>query len=214
MMKTRSLAPKFSILFVGGVVAYGAIGCASAPEAEDAQPSAAADGPTADEPVASLTESLYACGISYARTSPGTERFGCVCPAGMVRDYFNVWSGGNGSCHALGWASPDPNDCSVDVEIFPDASPGSTVYCTVTVDAKAPGSGCEGHCGGAAAGGECYCDEACTSLGDCCSDYVRVCTPAESCVNHCGGSALGGCYCDDACEAYGDCCDDHWAVCP
>lgn len=36
---------------------------------------------------------------------------------------------------------------------------------------------CSSACGGPSRSGTCYCDEACTSYGDCCSDYEAVCVP-------------------------------------
>lgn len=36
-------------------------------------------------------------------------------------------------------------------------------------------NGCSGQCGGAAANGGCWCDEACASYGDCCSDKLAYC---------------------------------------
>jgi hypothetical protein len=33
---------------------------------------------------------------------------------------------------------------------------------------------CEGHCGGEAPGG-CFCDDLCTTTGDCCDDYEAQC---------------------------------------
>lgn len=44
--------------------------------------------------------------------------------------------------------------------------------CTV----QAAADSCSGSCGGEARGG-CFCDEACTTYGDCCSDYEAACVP-------------------------------------
>lgn len=38
-----------------------------------------------------------------------------------------------------------------------------------------PAPTCEGHCGGPAEAKACYCDAACTNLGDCCADYKQLC---------------------------------------
>ncbi len=38
--------------------------------------------------------------------------------------------------------------------------------------------GCYGHCGGYAGG--CYCDNLCTTYGDCCADYLDVCSKSIS----------------------------------
>ena len=45
-------------------------------------------------------------------------------------------------------------------------------------DAQDEGEGgpsCAGHCGDVHPSEECYCDEFCTELGDCCGDYAAVC---------------------------------------
>jgi hypothetical protein len=81
----------------------------------------------------------------------------------------------------------------------------------VAVTSQALVGSCIDHCGGLSPDG-CYCDEACTSYGDCCDDYVSVCAESGSCAGNCGGSA-GSCYCDDACSGYGDCCDDYVPEC-
>ncbi len=80
---------------------------------------------------------------------------------------------------------------------------------SATWTALAAGS-CAGACGGEAAA--CWCDGACASYGDCCSDYEAVCV-AGTCVGNCGGASEGACWCNAACEAHGDCCDDYVSVC-
>ena len=37
------------------------------------------------------------------------------------------------------------------------------------------GYGCEGNCGGYSYSDDCYCDDACTTYGDCCDNYQAVC---------------------------------------
>ncbi len=65
---------------------------------------------------------------------------------------------------------------------------------------------CSGSCGGSA--GSCFCDAACSALGDCCADYAPICE-TDSCWEGCGGAApSGACWCDDLCASYGDCCSD------
>ncbi len=39
-----------------------------------------------------------------------------------------------------------------------------------------PGPTCAGNCGGSADGKACFCDDACSGYGDCCSDYEAICT--------------------------------------
>jgi hypothetical protein len=96
--------------------------------------------------------------------------------------------------------------------------------------AHIPANSCSGKCWGGASG--CYCDESCSSAGDCCPDFVAVCpdvmglptfSPTEmptgpptnslaSCAGMCGGGSMG-CYCDDACASAGDCCTDYSTQC-
>lgn len=40
-----------------------------------------------------------------------------------------------------------------------------------------PSNSCMGECGGVARSGDCFCDDLCTSFGDCCSDYEAACVP-------------------------------------
>ncbi|MEZ4366093.1 MAG: carboxypeptidase regulatory-like domain-containing protein [Kofleriaceae bacterium] len=90
---------------------------------------------------------------------------------------------------------------------------------------------CDTDAAGAEGGTACYCDAACTELGDCCGNRDEVCgggggggggdpTPTFGCqLNLCGtttaASAADGsaCYCDDSCAAYGDCCANLAEVC-
>jgi hypothetical protein len=127
-----------------------------------------------------------------------------------------------------------PGACSVpDVpgseEPTPDPGPS---------EPPSPGaSSCQGLCGSAdpAPGSNpgCYCDETCSSLGDCCSDYAQACggsapepepTPPEpspsgpSCAGICDSLSPApgsnpACYCDVSCTGFGDCCSDYGAFC-
>jgi hypothetical protein len=81
----------------------------------------------------------------------------------------------------------------------------------VAVTAQALVGSCEYSCGEQSPDG-CWCDQQCTSLGDCCDDYVPVCALSGSCAGNCGGSA-GSCFCDEACRGFGDCCDDYVPEC-
>jgi hypothetical protein len=71
---------------------------------------------------------------------------------------------------------------------------------------------CVGECGGEAPGG-CWCDDQCAQYGDCCSDVLAECKPAQSCDGSCGGKAASGCWCDSQCAKYGDCCGDKVQLC-
>lgn len=72
---------------------------------------------------------------------------------------------------------------------------------------------CDSSCGQRTSAG-CYCDSACTTEGDCCSDYEDKCVTNHACTDHCGSKSAGPCWCDYACIEYGDCCDSFRAECP
>ena len=81
-----------------------------------------------------------------------------------------------------------------------------------------PGS-CTDACGDQS-DADCFCDEECVTLGDCCEDKVAECGgldplafDANSCADACGGEAPSGCFCDDECVDFGDCCPDKVAEC-
>jgi hypothetical protein len=84
---------------------------------------------------------------------------------------------------------------------------------------------CVGSCGSEAAvpgsSPECYCDDQCQAMGDCCADKATACAAMPvggSCQGKCGsttgvGTGANACYCDASCTAYGDCCGDFAGVC-
>lgn len=51
------------------------------------------------------------------------------------------------------------------------------------------GPSCEDSCGGSVDGGACWCDELCSSYGDCCEDYEAECT--EPVGTECGDEVCG-----------------------
>jgi hypothetical protein len=79
---------------------------------------------------------------------------------------------------------------------------------------KADSAGtCNGYCGKKSAG-SCWCDEQCTSYGDCCADKKAVCDNKKpSCQGYCGKKSADGCWCDKYCANYGDCCADKKDLC-
>ena len=106
-------------------------------------------------------------------------------------------------------------DCCDDAEIVCELDPEQGQTVGVGSGGYEPGPGtssCDGLCGEAAA--DCFCDAACVSFGDCCSDAQTVCdlSGSDSCEGSCGDSA-GSCWCDAACVEFGDCCSDAEAVC-
>jgi hypothetical protein len=150
-------------------------------------------------------------------------------------------AGAAGSCaghcgSTTGVATAEGGECYCD--------PGCTEYgdCCADRESVCDGDGggeptdgagtCAGQCGSSdpqtdATGGNCYCDEACTGNGDCCSDHATACGgtgdpdpnpdpgTGGSCAGYCGGAGSQGesCYCDSECTANGDCCSDFASVC-
>jgi len=91
---------------------------------------------------------------------------------------------------------------------------------TPSSDYEPPSSGgCAGFCGGSNPNEGCYCDDLCTSYGDCCSNFNEECggdgsDDGPSCKNLCGGGNCSmGCYCDSMCSSYNDCCPDYFEEC-
>lgn len=94
-----------------------------------------------------------------------------------------------------------------------DASASTSIQ-IVNVGIESCSGSCSSSCGPvSASSGTCYCDDACSSYGDCCVNAATVCVP-DSCWERCGSaSANGTCYCDSACTTYGDCCEDEADSC-
>jgi hypothetical protein len=99
---------------------------------------------------------------------------------------------------------------------------------------------CVDHCSAQSEDKSCWCDSGCKTYGDCCSDYLDVCTGSTGGAGGAGGSSTGGtggvseptgctpatcgtandakedgkaCYCDSQCANYGDCCSNKVEVC-
>lgn len=69
---------------------------------------------------------------------------GGACGGDYVRNFFNVWNVGHGSCSAIDWASPDPRDCRVRVRI--NRSGGfANGTCHVQVDGSRLSDICGAH---------------------------------------------------------------------
>jgi hypothetical protein len=97
------------------------------------------------------------------------------------------------------------------------------------MDPSAGGGSCFGVCGEQA--GDCWCDDTCTTNGDCCADFAAACPSggdgggggdgaadgggptSTSCVGACGDISVDGCWCDADCVVNGDCCDDYASEC-
>jgi V8-like Glu-specific endopeptidase len=78
-----------------------------------------------------------------------------------------------------------------------------------------PAVSCSGVCGRTPDFGGCWCDDACTQFGDCCSDKAEVCGSGDPpCLNRCGSFQSGAaCQCDALCANYGDCCSKFFDTC-
>ncbi len=123
------------------------------------------------------------CGPDGCGTTCGTCDSASTCSsAGLCEPKASLC--GNGTCDSGETTTTCPNDCS--------GNPSS----------------CVGHCQAQAPGG-CWCDTACTSSGDCCSDYKAVCmgtcTPTcsgKSCgaTDGCGGTCSGTCPAGQVCS--------------
>jgi hypothetical protein len=96
------------------------------------------------------------------------------CPPGMI-------------CPAVCWGACVPEPSCPDVcaaicagEPEPPLPPGCPLPGCVCDPPEDPNS-CEGACGGQSEGG-CWCDELCSTYGDCCDDYEAECTePVDVC---------------------------------
>ncbi len=66
--------------------------------------------------------------------------------------------------------------------------------------------GCAGKCGGSSSGpwGQCWCDNQCVNMGDCCADACEVCDLKACCTPACDGKACGDDGCGGSC---GQCAD-------
>eukprot|EP00462_Mataza_sp_D1_P021886 CAMPEP_0175141214 /NCGR_PEP_ID=MMETSP0087-20121206/11977_1 /TAXON_ID=136419 /ORGANISM="Unknown Unknown, Strain D1" /LENGTH=391 /DNA_ID=CAMNT_0016424597 /DNA_START=106 /DNA_END=1281 /DNA_ORIENTATION=+ len=74
---------------------------------------------------------------------------------------------------------------------------------------------CSGLCGRPATfSSDCGCDAACLKYGDCCSDYLVLCS-SDTCRNRCNSdfNAQSFCQCDSECNTHQDCCSDYSRVC-
>lgn len=96
---------------------------------------------------------------------------------------------------------PDDKVCVDDPNDSCDPENGGADCGGICVDAPEPGASCEGACGGAAADGSCWCDDACEQYGDCCGDYDAACAGDERTV------ATGQCVKNsfDECTTDADC---------
>jgi len=70
-------------------------------------------------------------------------------------------------------------------------------------------------CGGYNPNQDCQCNSACTSHGDCCSDYKDTCEKNASCAKYGCGSfdKTHQCQCNAECKQHNDCCSDYDTKC-
>jgi len=115
------------------------------------------------------------------------------------------------ACKSYGDCCPDYDQQCLTPTATPTLTAAQTATPTPTVTVT-PGT-CQGKCGGKGIG-DCWCDSACKSYGDCCPDYDQQCQVTKTCQGKCGGKGIGDCWCDPACKSYGDCCPDYDQQCP
>ncbi|XXX82607.1 hypothetical protein WMF30_28030 [Sorangium sp. So ce134] len=120
-----------------------AVGCAVDAESAAGDPelggSDEAGDPAEDVAEAQQEITAYYSSVHHCGNLGGARSFDLVvggdCGPGYVRDSYDVWNGGNGSCHAVGWASNDARDCRVKVNIF-DAATLNCGDCFYRIDQK------------------------------------------------------------------------------
>lgn len=204
-------APKGSCVGAcGGTASTGA--CSCTPGCEQAG-TCCSDYKTA---CACTTGACCASGTFAAKGTPcggAQTQYQCSGQAVQKRDGVAACNGGSASCPAVVWGAwkteqtcPSGTVCTVDA--------GKT-----SGSCQQGSSGtCSGKCGGQGVGG-CWCDTACTGLGDCCGDFGKFCPSlacgvgSASCKGKCDGQGTGGCWCDSACTTLGDCCPDKAPCC-
>ncbi|MCP4500857.1 MAG: hypothetical protein GY822_12925 [Deltaproteobacteria bacterium] len=62
----------------------------------------------------------------------------------------------------------------------------------------------------------CQCNDSCGTFGNCCADFVDVCSvPEATCEGKCGNAYDSNlvCQCNDSCVNFGNCCSDYDAIC-
>lgn len=146
-MKTRSCRIGLgSMLALGMALAMGCGGVDDATTPDMVEPGRETAAP---EEVATTEQALT---VFYGTHNHGGDLFpgeyeilmGGACGGDYVRNFFNVWNVGNGSCSAIGWASPDARDCRVRVRI--NRSGGyANGTCHVQVDASSLADICGAH---------------------------------------------------------------------
>ncbi|WP_437322215.1 hypothetical protein [Sorangium sp. So ce394] len=178
---------KVAVLFSSCVAftVLGAAGC-YAPAVDDtelAEGEAEAGDPSEDvglsEDVGVAQEALTACDPvlphgNSAFENQFTTTIGCACHPWYTKSSYNVWHAGHGDCWPLGWASTDPNDCRVKVQVK-NSGGYFNGECRAHIEDKLdPAASCVNRCGGQAPAG-CYCDSLCSRIGDCCPDKAPTC---------------------------------------
>jgi hypothetical protein len=113
---------------------------------------------------------------------PGYERSRSTStsPNPVIR--WNSSSGSTGgNCNFESWLAPDdPFDCRANIHAFTEAL-GGQVTCYVDVYEERSARTCTDtrfgdRCGGVSADRSCFCDPQCESFGDCCPDFIRICS--------------------------------------
>jgi len=122
----------------------------------------------------------------------------------------DTFDAGHGGCSTYANGEKNSKYC-----LF-DSSKGVYAYQACPECGKCGLGTCQMSCGSKANIGDCYCDEFCTTFGDCCHDFDMFCGYSDlpSCHGFCGNyNFQSECWCDPACTKFGDCCPDYSKVC-
>ncbi len=123
----------------------------------------------------STTNAMYQTIVDY-NAKRQEEAEACLPPV-----VFKAVNGGYEEFRAhnpIGWVDwrADESCPQGNVQNDTEAEHAATPYCEwKEAPVAADGGSCEGHCGGQSADRSCWCDDACTQYGDCCSDRAQTC---------------------------------------
>ena len=174
-------------------------------------------------------DAAASCGVAPVGQCPVLHCYPPVsnCPGGVKKDSQGCETcecDGPVQCPTITCATTCPNGFKKDAngcdtcqcKTGPVACPSVLCFPTCAHGSKSDENGCEtceclpppadscvGQCGAAAGDGDCYCDAACSGLGDCCSDYQQACHERVAAAGACIKSSNDACATDADCTAGG-----------